>query len=287
MYRTPERDSAAVGCLAKPHKDPVGTPIDPTLHRPLHRAVVAALLDGNPDGPSQKREGWAVVTSDKALMYGHRLGPDGYIAVRYGAMVQALVGGLQVGTDYSQIRPPSELHVPFMHPPIDEVYSASLLEELCKETDAARRLGGAIDWLDIAWRNTASIDEDTRIIALRAGVEVLLAAGDKTSAIRDGLCSLLDPADAERLTRNWTSLSGQPTSGELSELGWWFQRFSFLRNKLMHGEQPAEDDYVHDGERHLWLGEAQLRRAIKRTVADSTPDCAAESDRANPLGCRG
>jgi hypothetical protein len=84
----------------------------------LHRAVVAALLDGNSDGPKQKREGWAVATSDNALMHGHRLGPDGYIAGRYGATVQALVGGLQVGTDYSQIRPPSELHIPFMHPPI-------------------------------------------------------------------------------------------------------------------------------------------------------------------------
>jgi hypothetical protein len=108
-------------------------------------------------------------------------------------MVQALVGGLQVGTDYSQIRPPSELHVPFMHPPIDELYTASLLEGLSQGTDAARRFGGAIDWLDIAWRNTASIDEDTRIIALRAGFEVLLAAGDKTNAIREALCGLLDP----------------------------------------------------------------------------------------------
>lgn len=180
LYRTPDADRTAVGCIAKLRTDPVGTPTDPALHRPLHRTIVAALLDGNPDGPSEKREGWAVATSDNALMYGHKLGPDGYIAVRYGAMVQALVRGLQVGTDYSQIRPPSELHVPFMHPPIDDVYAASLLEELSKGIDEARRLGGAIDWLDIAWRNTASIDEDTRIIALRAvvGNKVKFVAGN-------------------------------------------------------------------------------------------------------------
>ena len=269
LYRTPDADWTAVGCVAKLRTKPVGTPIDPARYRPLHRAVVAAFLDGNPDGPSETRQGWAVATSDNALMYRHKLGPDGYIAVRYGAMVQALVGGLQVGTDHSQIRPPSELHVPFMHSPIDELYAAALMEELSKGTDDARRLGGAIDWLDIAWRNTVSIDEDTRIIALRAGFEVLLGAGDTTSAITDALCSLLDSADAEKLTRTWTTRSGNSKSAELSDPGWWFQRFSFLRNKLMHGEQPGEDDFLNDGERHLWLGEAHLRRAIKTTVAGS------------------
>jgi hypothetical protein len=269
LYRSPDADWNAVGCIAKLRTEPVGTPVDPALYRPLHRAVAAALLDGNPDGPSETREGWAVATSDNALMYGHRIGPDGYIAVRYGAMVQALVGGLQVGTEHSQIRPPSELHIPFMHPPLDDVYAAGLLEELSKGTDDARRLGGAIDWLDIAWRNTVSIDEDTRIVALRAGFEVLLNAGDTTSAIRDALCSLLDSADAKKITRTWTTPSGSSKSAELSDFGWWFQRFSFLRNKLMHGEQPAEEDYLHNEERHLWLGEARLRQAIKRAVANA------------------
>jgi Cu/Zn superoxide dismutase len=53
----------------------------------------------------------------------------------------------------------------------------------------------------------------------------------------------------------------------MSDLEWWFLRFSFLRNKLMHGEEPADEDYKHEGERHLWLGEARLRQAAKRTVA--------------------
>jgi hypothetical protein len=29
-------------------------------------------------------------------------------------------------------------------------------------THEARRLGRAIDWLDLAWRTTTSIDDDTR-----------------------------------------------------------------------------------------------------------------------------
>jgi hypothetical protein len=118
-------------------------------------------------------------------------------------------------------------------------------------------------------RNTVSIDEETRIVALRAGFEVLLAVGEQTKANRKALSSLLDSADAEKLTRTWTSQSGQPVPEEMSELESWFQRFSFLRNELMHGEKPDDDDYVHDGERHLWLGEAHLRQAIKRVVADA------------------
>lgn len=183
-------------------------------------------------------------------------------------MVQTLVGGLQVGTEHSQIRPPPELHVPFMHPPIDELYAGSLWEELSRDTDLGRRLGRAIDWLDIAWRNTASIDEDARIVALRAGFEVLLAAGDETRAIRQALSVLLDSSDADKATRTWTSRSSRTLSENMTDLEWWFQHFSFLRNKLMHGEEPADADYTHEGERHLWLAETHLRQAVKRTVAD-------------------
>lgn len=145
-----------MGCIGKSHDDPIGVPVDVIHYRPLHRTAVPALLDANSNRTMEKQQGWAVATSDNALLYGHRLDPDGHIAVQYGAMVQTLVGGLQVGTDYSEIHPPPEIHVPFMHPSIDELYAAALWEELSKSTDRARRLGRAIDWLDIAWRNTVS-----------------------------------------------------------------------------------------------------------------------------------
>lgn len=182
---------------------------------------------------------------------------------RHGASASWWVAG---GTEHGQICPPSELHIPFMNPPIDEVYAAALLEELSKRIDDARRLGGAIDWLDIVWRNTVSIDHDTRIIALRAGFEVLLGAGDRMSAIRDALCSLLDSADAKKLTRTWPT--PQATRNRPAERPRVVVPTLLVpEDKLMHEEQPGEDDSLHHGERHLWLGEAHLRRAIKRTVA--------------------
>jgi hypothetical protein len=42
---------------------------------------------------------------------------------------------------------------------------------------------------------------------------------------------------------------------------------SFLRNAIMHGSAIDDDEYLHDGKRHLWLAEENLRRAIKHTVA--------------------
>ena len=39
----------------------------------------------------------------------------------------------------------------------------------------------------------------------------------------------------------------------------------------MHGTRPTEDDWVHDGVRHVDLAEAYLRRAIKATIAKDNP----------------
>lgn len=50
-----------------------------------------------------------------------------------------------------------------MHPSVDDVYLDALLSVLGNQDDQSRRIGRAIDWLDLSWRNTSSIDEDTRI----------------------------------------------------------------------------------------------------------------------------
>lgn len=71
LYRTPGVGLAKMGCVARLARDPVGAPIDALgYRRALHRSVVAALLDGNPDR-AMEAQGWTVATSDNALMYGH------------------------------------------------------------------------------------------------------------------------------------------------------------------------------------------------------------------------
>jgi hypothetical protein len=136
--------------------------------KPLHQAIVAALLDPIPQAIGKKDEtpGWSIPTSDNALIYLHQLDGSGYVAVEYGRMVTTLVGGLKIGEEHSQIHAPSEIHTPFLGHDPDPEYTAALYPELTAGTAEARRLGRAIEWLDLAWRNTNSIDDDTRIGAI-------------------------------------------------------------------------------------------------------------------------
>lgn len=259
----------AVGCIARPPKGVVGDPLRVDEMRVLHRAVVAALLDPNPS-LSKKDAGHQVATSDNALVYGHRVDGSGSVWVDYGVMVRAVVGGLSIGSDDVQIAAPPEVLMPFLHPSMDQIYLDALVQVLGAGDDKSRRLSRAIDWLDLAWRNTSSIDEDTRIVALRAGFEVLFGVGDQTGSIRSALSELLDEESAARATRMWKTLQGATRNQEMTDLEWWFMRFAFLRNAIMHGSEPTDDDYMHDGNRHLWLAEETLRRAIKYLVANST-----------------
>jgi len=56
----------------------------------------------------------------------------------------------------------------------------------------AGRIGRAIDWLDLAWRNTTSLDDDTRILAIYSGFEVLLGE-EGAEALGVALSDLLEP----------------------------------------------------------------------------------------------
>jgi hypothetical protein len=73
---------------------------------------------------------------------------------------------------------------------------------------------------------------------------------------------------AEAVERTWPNLrGGGVTTKELSDVAWWFVRFSFLRNSLMHGRLPQRDDWLHDERPHIDLAAWYLREAIKHTVA--------------------
>lgn len=269
LYKLRSGTWDGVGCVAKPPEGAVGDPIRIDSIRTLHRAVVAALLDPNPS-LDDADAGHQVATSDNAIVFGHRVDGSGSVFVNYGVMVRAVVGGLTIGSEDVSIAAPPAILVPFMHPSIDGVYLDALIQALSTPDDNARRIARAIDWLDIAWRNTSSIDEDTRVVALRAGVEVLFGVGDKTPAIRAALSKLIDEKDSTRSSRTWHTLQGKEQSGVMTDLEWWFTNFSFLRNAIMHGDDIPGDDYLHDGKRHLWVAEETLRRALKQSVANVT-----------------
>jgi hypothetical protein len=69
--------------------------------------------------------------------------------------------------------------------------------------------------------------------------------------------------EPEKATRHSTKPNGSPTSGELSDFGWWLLCCSLLRNKIVHGDAVTTPDYMHDdGRHHLAIGERRLRDAI-------------------------
>ena len=260
--------STGHGVVVRPLDGLVGDAVDREVMTPLRRVVVAALLDGNPQVTEAARQpGHSVATSDNAALYGHGLSPEGWVAVQYGLMVETTAAGMRVGDEHSEIHAPAELHLPLTGGFVDTDYVAALWPVITTGTDDARRVGRAIDWLDLSWRNTTSITEEMRIMTLKAGFEVLFDS-DRVEVLRERLSALLHEPGVQRRTRAWTSRAGHPQSVEMSDLEWWFTRFSFLRNAIAHGDATADADFDYEGQRHIWIAEARLRQAIKHTVAE-------------------
>jgi hypothetical protein len=251
----------------------IGEQFEQAEMTPLHQAVMAALLDPipSPIGKKDETPGWSISTSDNALIYLHRLDGSSYVAVEYGRMVSTLVGGLKIGEEHSRIHAPSEMHTPFLGADPDPVYVEALFTELTAGTAEARRLARAIGWLDLAWRNTNSIDDDTRIVAIYNGFEVLL---EEEGALELGtaLSALLEPA-AGTTTRPIPVLRRgrrcEYNPRDVTDLAWWFVFFGFLRHDISHGAEISPRQYEWDEHAHLFLAEAYLRQAIKQTVANA------------------
>jgi hypothetical protein len=243
----------------------------------LRRALVVGLLEGNPTPPALAADeaavdpngGWKSATSDNAVIWVHPIDEGGYTAVGYGAMVTTISGGHNVlHEDSVSIARPPELPTPFMYGFLDSVYCDALFAVLGAGTDESRRLGRAIDWLDLAWRNTPSITPEVRVVLLRTGFEVLFG-DDKTYVVRDELGALLDDVGVTRQKRTWTTRAGKLQTEELSDLCWWFMQFAFLRNAIMHGDEVTATMFEHEGRPHIWLAESRLRQALRSLVAQA------------------
>jgi hypothetical protein len=152
---------------------------------------------------------------------------------------------------------------------LDLEYGSALYRLLTEDSASARRLGRAIDWLDVAWRNSDALDLNLRVAALHSGHETLLDVSADYKAAARALSDLLEPANVERHTRpGWANRQGRSVEDEVSDLEWWFIQFAFLRNAILHGDEITTEHH-HDelGRVHLWVAEETLRRAIRETVA--------------------
>jgi hypothetical protein len=236
----------------------------------MHRALVVMALHGNPDPPrvEGKREfqrgADTVLTSDNALIYGHPIALDGYVAAEYGAVARTLSGGYNVFRPDNRIRPPGDLHMPGRRRYLDGELADAVHRCTAPDTEWARRLHRAIGWLDLAWRNAASITTDLRIPTVRSGFEVLFNTGS-TKKLYSALSTLLDPDDAPRTRRKWVDFRGH-YDDDLTTLQWWFVCFTLLRNDIAHGKAVSLESHQHEKHWQTDLGMRRLHEAIRATV---------------------
>ncbi|HTA15187.1 MAG TPA: hypothetical protein VK781_10075 [Solirubrobacteraceae bacterium] len=172
---------------------------------------------------------------------------------------------MRLGDADAHFESPGELVIPALDKPFDDAYESALYEEHVKDTPSSRRIARALDWLGIAWRNTSAIEIGTRVVALRAGFEVLLGVGDSTRQFGSRSANFSTPTEQLELTALGRSVA-RPGPIAMIDLGWWFQSFSLLRNSIMHGDEVAMHSWQHGEHNHVWVAEDRLRRAIKETL---------------------
>ena len=260
------------GATARWLEGKVGDDIDRAAMRSLGRALVVAVLDANPSNLDREdaspNAGHQTATSDNAIGYGHPIDGSGGVAVQYGALVTRLEAGMGIENPDYKIQAPIELPKPMLSRGFDDYYASGLCQLLAPDSDAARRLGRAIDWLGLAWRNTTSLNLDLRLMALRTSFEVLFDQSE-TEPLRTAVSGLLDPDDAAKSPRTWTTRRGRELTVEMTDLEWWFTSFSELRNAIAHGDPIPEQAYRFEDHWHFWIAESRLREAIKETVAEA------------------
>ena len=282
LYRRPRRvPDQGFGALFRRGQELVGESFRPRDVGKLRQALLLGLLDANQTpwrGPlANLNWGHGTSTSDSVFMVGHRIDPDGYVSARYGWMIQTLEMGLTIKDDPklthvspSEIAPPAEQPFPRMGAAPDQEYMNALFKILAAGDDRAARVAGAIDWLDLAWRNTTSVSEGTRILMLKAGFEALLGASDALPKQRATLASLLGREAGRKRWQTPLDRYGRPRPREqMTDVEWWFTRFTWLRNAIAHGK-AAGKDWVHGRVSHYWLADHWLRAAIRAEVAAAT-----------------
>jgi hypothetical protein len=164
--------------------------------------------------------------------------------------------------------PSNERHaglLPSMERSFDQKYAQAAWDSLSRNSDAARRIGRAIEWLGLAWLNATGVAADLRIPALHAGFETLFDS-DEIKVIANRLAVALEDGTTRSLRERVHPATGKLWSEELTDVEWWFYDFSFLRNDLMHGRIPVQEAWRHNGQGQVSLGEGYLRRAIKCVI---------------------
>jgi hypothetical protein len=270
LYALPDVSLAkGCGCFARLASGRIGDPVDLSSLAPLRRSLLGAVLMVNPEEDA-KNPGLKASTSENVTVYAHPLSKEERVSVRYGSMMRTTVGIFRIAEQPGCIPYPVELHLP-VYTQIDTELADALYPLVTQNTDEGRRLSTTLDWLEVAWRNTESVNSGVRVMALKSGFEVLLDVEERLEDGRAALSALLDPPDAAKQIRTHKNRRGTAdVTIHVTDLEWWFTKFTFLRNKIAHGNIVTDADWDYQGKNQVMLAQRLLLEAIRKKVADAS-----------------
>jgi hypothetical protein len=261
-YGVPGSDAGAVAHLKG---ELIGSPVpDVAAVEPLKWALVYAVLSAQP--PFEDK-GPPEAPADCALVWGHGFDDPSFTSLVEGGMFTVLRGISLTTRPMEKIARPEHLFIPHGFPALDGERATALYDELANGKILGRRLRRALEWLNFAWTNTASITPDVRIVGLRIAYEALLTIGRKslTNDLRQRVSALLTPR-ARKTRRQYIGDFGKPKDEQLTDMAHWFQCFTLLRNEIIHGDTVQQQDRTFEGERHVILATVHLLDLIPRML---------------------
>lgn len=251
----------------------------------LELAIGFASIDGNPRY-RRGQQGWGTQTADngEVFVWPTDVGRP-YVTLRTGSMMLSVVGsGWKISDAAFSIRPPLEVHTGesarLRADVATAVYRLGRGDFDHIDGPLCGRLRAAINWLLKAWKNTASIRPEDRVVFLKTGFEALTDTSksrQSATKLREIFESLkpIGPIAAknnelawsprERPVHKWTWKSGKTEF--MTRLEHWFVAFAEARNTIVHEGHVPRLVYRHrrspfDGH-FVFTAEWILRKAIK------------------------
>ena len=231
--------------------------------RALRLSLVFAYVDRNPrkqpdaeEKQPDAEEGWAIVTADNAEVHAWPIDLEqGRVSLSRGELVEVNVGGYRISDPDLLLRPPLDLHMPFLTPPPDSQVLTAIYETILRslrspnEHPPADRIRIAVEWFEKAWLNTRAIQWPERLVYLKTAFEALTGTHSNWKSARrlreifealpqtterDSEILVWSPAEKPVHCRPWVGRNGRPMSRCITDLERWFIAFGEARNTIIH-----------------------------------------------------
>ena len=221
----------------------------------LQLSIAFTFLDGNPRyDPESQQGGSAVITSDNTELYGWPVDLEkGHVTQSTGLLVRTT--SYWVDSPTLIVKPPLDLHMPTVTSSPDPLLLAGIYETVLKslrsprENRTANQVRLAVEWLEKAWRNTATVLYPERLVFLKTAFEAITgtstnwrsarrlrdifeALSDTTE--RDSKILVWSPEEEAVHPQTWIDKCGRSQTSLITDLEAWFMAFGKARNSIIH-----------------------------------------------------